>query len=106
MDQSLKLLIIDDDEYVLANLCYFLADKKYDVISATNGLEGLKLIENEQQRFDLIIELIPSTRAPSGAFPVDIKKDTTSHRRQSSNCTAIAPLKTIKRQNRVDGPAG
>jgi DNA-binding NtrC family response regulator len=55
MDQSRKLLIIDDDEYVLANLCYFLTDKKYDVISATNGLEGLKLIENEQRGFDLII---------------------------------------------------
>jgi DNA-binding NtrC family response regulator len=55
MDQSLKLLIIDDDEDVLANLCYFLTDKKYDVISATNGLEGLKLLENDQQGFDLII---------------------------------------------------
>jgi DNA-binding NtrC family response regulator len=55
MDQSLKLLIIDDDEYVLADLCYFLIDKKYDVISATNGLEGLKLIENDQRGFDLII---------------------------------------------------
>jgi DNA-binding NtrC family response regulator len=55
MDQSLRLLIIDDDEHVLANLCHFLTDKKYDVISATNGLEGLKLLENDQQGFDLII---------------------------------------------------
>ncbi len=55
MDQSLKLLVIDDDENILANLCYFLKDKKYDVISATNGLEGLKLLENDQQGFDLII---------------------------------------------------
>jgi DNA-binding NtrC family response regulator len=55
MDQSLKLLIIDDDEDVLANLCYFLTDKKYDVISATNGLEGLELLENDLHGFDLII---------------------------------------------------
>jgi DNA-binding NtrC family response regulator len=55
MKQSLKLLIIDDDEDVLANLCYFLTDKKYDVISATNGLEGLKLLEDDQQGFDLIV---------------------------------------------------
>ena len=55
MDQSLKLLIIDDEEHVLANLCHFLTDKKYDVVSASDGLEGLKLFENDQQRFDLVI---------------------------------------------------
>ena len=55
MDQSLKLLIIDDDEPVLANLCYFLRDKKYDVTTASDGLEGLKLFENDQQGFDLVI---------------------------------------------------
>jgi len=55
MDQSLRLLIIDDDELVLANLCQFLTDRKYDVISSANGLEGLKLLENDQQGFDLII---------------------------------------------------
>ena len=55
MDPSLKLLIIDDDEPVLANLCYFLRDKKYDVTTASDGLEGLKLFENDQQGFDLVI---------------------------------------------------
>ena len=55
MDKPFKLLIIDDDEHVLANLCYFLNDKKYDVTSASDGLEGLKLFENDQQGFDLII---------------------------------------------------
>lgn len=49
------MLIIDDDEHVLANLCHFLADKKYDVTSASDGLEGLELLENDQRRFDLII---------------------------------------------------
>ena len=55
MDQSLRLLIIDDEEHVLANLCHFLNDKNYDVTSASDGLEGLKLFENDQQGFDLII---------------------------------------------------
>jgi DNA-binding response OmpR family regulator len=55
MDQSLKLLIIDDDEHILAKLCYFLNDKKYDVTSASDGLEGLNLFENDQQGFDLVI---------------------------------------------------
>lgn len=55
MGHSPKLLIVEDDEHILSNLCYFLTDKKYDVISAANGLEGLKLIESDQHRFDLII---------------------------------------------------
>ena len=55
MDQPLKLLLIDDDEPVLANLCYFLRDKKYGVTTASDGLEGLKLFENDQQGFDLVI---------------------------------------------------
>ncbi|MDH4205566.1 MAG: response regulator [Desulfobacteraceae bacterium] len=55
MDQSLRLLIIDDEEHVLANLCHFLNDKNYDVTSASDGLEGLRLFENDQQGFDLII---------------------------------------------------
>ena len=55
MDKPFKLLLIDDDEHILANLCYFLNDKKYDVISASDGLEGLRLFENDQQGFDLII---------------------------------------------------
>ena len=55
MVQSLKILLIDDDEPVLSNLCYFLRDKKYDVTTASDGFEGLKLFENDQQRFDLVI---------------------------------------------------
>jgi DNA-binding NtrC family response regulator len=55
MNQSLKLLIIDDDKDVLANLCYFFNEKSYDVTTASDGLEGLKLLEAENQRFDLVI---------------------------------------------------
>ncbi len=55
MDPSIKLLIIDDDEQFLANLCYFFADKQYDVISVTNGLEGMKLLEDDPEGFNLII---------------------------------------------------
>ena len=55
MDQSLRLLIIDDEEHILANLCDFLNYKNYDVTSASDGLEGLKLFENDRRGFDLII---------------------------------------------------
>jgi DNA-binding NtrC family response regulator len=55
MDQPLRLLVIDDDENILENLCYFLTTRKYDVISSTNGLEVMKLLENDQQGFDLVV---------------------------------------------------
>jgi len=55
MGQALKILIIDDDEYVLESLCYFLNSKNYDVISASDGFEGLKLFENDPQGFDMVI---------------------------------------------------
>ena len=55
MDKPYNLLVIDDDEHILSSLCYFLKAKKYDVTSASDGLEGLKLIENKQPGFDLVV---------------------------------------------------
>ena len=55
MEQPLKILIIDDEEPVLSNLCSFLKFKNYDVTSASDGLEGLELFENDPKGFDLII---------------------------------------------------
>jgi DNA-binding NtrC family response regulator len=50
-----RLLIIDDNKEILTALIDFLSKKKYDVVSASDGLDGLKLIETEQQGFDLVI---------------------------------------------------
>ncbi|MBL7178666.1 MAG: response regulator [Pseudomonadota bacterium] len=50
-----KLLIIDDDKQLMAMLYDFLSNLKYDVVSAFDGLEGLKLLETEKQGFDLVI---------------------------------------------------
>jgi DNA-binding NtrC family response regulator len=55
MNKTSKLLIIDDNKEILDTLFDFLSKKKYDVILASNGLEGLKLIENEKQKFDMVI---------------------------------------------------
>ena len=55
MEQSLKILIIDDEEPILSNLCYFLNEKGYDVTSASDGLKGLKLFKEDPNGFDLII---------------------------------------------------
>ena len=55
MNNPYRLLIIDDNKEILTALTDFLSKKKYDVVSASDGLDGLKLIETEQQGFDLII---------------------------------------------------
>jgi len=55
MNNTSRLLIIDDNKEILDTLCDFLSKKKYNVAFASNGLEGLKLIENEKQGFDLVI---------------------------------------------------
>jgi DNA-binding response OmpR family regulator len=73
MEQSLKILLIDDDENILTNLCHFLKSKNYDVTPASDGVEGLNLFENHPQGFDLVITdlLIPRL---SGAGLISIIK--------------------------------
>ena len=55
MKKPFKLLIIDDAEEILSALTNFFTQKKYSVISAANGLDGLKHIEAKDAEFDLII---------------------------------------------------
>ena len=55
MARPYKILIIDDNEEVLNILYNFFTKKKYDVVSASNGLDGLKLFEAEKDGFDLVI---------------------------------------------------
>ena len=55
MNNASKLLVIDDNKEILDALYDFLSKKKYNIVAASNGLEGLKLIENQKQAFDLVI---------------------------------------------------
>jgi len=55
MDKPSKLLIIDNNKKILSTLLDFFIKKKYEVFSASNGLEGLKLLETEEQDVDLVI---------------------------------------------------
>ena len=55
MSKQLKILIIDDTQEVLSALCKYFKQKGYIVLSASNGLDGLKLIEAEQQDLDMVI---------------------------------------------------
>ena len=55
MGSPYKVLIIDDTEEVLSALCKFFKQKGYDVLSASSGLDGLKMIESGKGNLDLII---------------------------------------------------
>jgi len=55
MNKPSKLLIVDDDEEIQSTLKDFLIKKGYEVFSASDGLEGLKLLETEEPGFDLVI---------------------------------------------------
>ena len=55
MKKPFKLLIIDDSEEILTALTNYFSQKDYEVVSAANGLDGLKHIEAKDAAFDLII---------------------------------------------------
>jgi len=55
MTTSPKLLIIDDNEEILSSLKNFLSKRNFDVMAASNGLDGLKLFEATNNEFDLVI---------------------------------------------------
>jgi len=70
-----KLLIIDDNEEVLISLYNYFIAKNYDVTSASNGLDALKLIESDQEVFDLIItDLVMPTVSGVGIISIVKKK--------------------------------
>jgi len=50
-----KLLVIDDQEEVLTSIRNYLTKKNYIVVTASNGLDGLKLFDATKDGFDLVI---------------------------------------------------
>ena len=54
MEKKYRLLVIDDSEETVEGLYHFF-NKKYDVFTASNGLDGLKYFEEDEQGFDLVI---------------------------------------------------
>jgi DNA-binding NtrC family response regulator len=54
MDKRHRLLVIDDSEETVAGLEHFFK-KNYEVFTAADGMEGLKLFETETDGFDLVI---------------------------------------------------
>lgn len=54
MTKKHQLLVIDDSKETVAGLNSFLS-QKYDVITAYNGLDGLKAFETNEAQIDLVI---------------------------------------------------
>ena len=54
MEKQHRILIIDDSEETVAGLQHFFS-KKFEVFTAGDGMQGLKLFENEENGFDLVI---------------------------------------------------
>jgi DNA-binding response OmpR family regulator len=52
---SPRLLIIDDTEEVLSAISKYFLKKGYQVFSASNGLDALKMIDTEKEGFDIVI---------------------------------------------------
>lgn len=48
-----KILIVEDDEDLLATIVEYLEKQGFQVVAALNGVDGLKLIESET--YDLVI---------------------------------------------------
>ena len=51
--ETVKIIVVDDEEIVLSLICDTLEDEGYDIKTASNGEDALKIIE--QDNFDLII---------------------------------------------------
>ncbi len=53
--KTARLLIIEDNEEVLRSLKKYFTKKNYDVVAASNGLDGLKAFEADKDGYDLVI---------------------------------------------------
>jgi len=74
LDKKYRLLIIDDNEEILISLKNFLSKKNYHVISASSGLDALKLFEAATDDFDLVITDLVMPNISGVAITAIIKK--------------------------------
>ncbi len=74
MTKQQTILVIDDNEDVLTTITQFLSQKNFTILSASNGLDALKICETEKEAIDLIITdlVMPSI---SGVAIISIVKE-------------------------------
>jgi len=78
VDEKFRLLIIDDNEEILTTLKSFLTKKNYFVVSASNGLDALKLMEAAGDDFNLVITDLVMPNISGVAVTAIIKKQNPS----------------------------
>jgi DNA-binding response OmpR family regulator len=55
MTTQKRMLVIDDNQELLAGLKTYFSKKSFEVVAAPDGLEGLKLLETDRGNFDIVI---------------------------------------------------
>lgn len=68
----MKILVVDDDELMRANLIDALRFSNHEVYSATNGKEALSVLDNDQ--FDLIVTDIVMPDMEGVEFIKEVKR--------------------------------
>lgn len=74
MKNQSKIMVIDDSEIILKMIRHYLEKKNYRIVSASNGLEGIKLFEADASSFDLVITDIVMPQI-SGVGVISILKE-------------------------------
>ncbi|OPX33775.1 MAG: hypothetical protein B1H12_11310, partial [Desulfobacteraceae bacterium 4484_190.2] len=59
MKKVIKIIIIDDDDFVNASLSDFLINKGFSVRTASNGKDGIASFEREQPSLVLLDQKLP-----------------------------------------------
>ena len=75
MKYKIRVLVIDDNQEILDGLRSYLGKKRYEVVTASDGLDGLKCIETMIDGFDLVITDIVMPNV-SGIGVISIIKNT------------------------------
>lgn len=55
MPLKMKTLLVEDDEFLLKSLSYFLKSKGYTVIGFDNGLDAMEFLDTSFKEIDIII---------------------------------------------------
>lgn len=75
MADDRKILLIDDDEETLQALVTYFTKRGYAVSSASNGLDGLKILEQDSQSYVAVItDIVMPTVSGVGVISIIRKK--------------------------------
>lgn len=55
MDDSKKIVLVEDDEMILKSLTYFLKSNNYEAMGFDNGLDAIEYITKNHQAINLVI---------------------------------------------------